>query len=362
LPLVTVFKPLAGEDEDLRENLESFARLDYPSFEILFGVASKADPAFAVAERFLAVHPELVGRVVVTDPGGAINPKVAQLLSLEREAAGEVFVISDSNVRVRPTYLRALVDELQDERVGLVCTVFSGAGEQTVGAALENLQVCASCIPGLLATDAVSKRPLTVGKSMAMRRGDLERVGGYRGVADVLAEDYVLGRRFLDAGFAARTSLEVVENRNVECSIRKMVERHTRWSKMRRALLPLGFLGEPILTPLNGATVGLLLAPSTTTGMAWCVACALQTFGAMLAVRILRGSWMSWRYIPLELFRSYIALFCWMRAWASRRIEWRGHLFLLGPSTTIEPLVREGVREEMDEAHAESPSRARLAA
>jgi ceramide glucosyltransferase len=357
-PRVTVLKPLAGRDDDLRENLESFARLDYPSFEILFGVASKADPAYTVAQRFILDHPTIDARVLVTDPDAAPNPKVAQLVSLSREATGEVFVISDSNVRVRPGYLRALSDELRDERVGLVWSVFSGTGEQSVGAALENLQLCASSIPGLLALDAVSTRPLMVGKSMAMRRQDLEQLGGFAAVGGVLAEDHVLGRRFLDAGFAARTSLEVVENRNVDCTIRRTLERHTRWAKMRRAISLAAFMGELILNPLNTATVALVLAPGKLTAMAWCVACVLQTLLAMLAVRALRGSWMSLRYLPLELVRSYAAFFCWVRACASRRIEWRGHLFLVGSGTAIEPLPRQGSRD----ADGESPSRARLAA
>ncbi|HEY6460377.1 MAG TPA: ceramide glucosyltransferase, partial [Polyangiaceae bacterium] len=37
-PRVTIFKPLAGRDDDLEQNLESFARIDYPSFEVLLGV------------------------------------------------------------------------------------------------------------------------------------------------------------------------------------------------------------------------------------------------------------------------------------------------------------------------------------
>ena len=77
-PRVTVFKPLAGTDDDLEANLESFARIDYPSFEILFGVATATDPAFGVVRRFIARHPKLDVRLVVTDPHAALNPKVAQ--------------------------------------------------------------------------------------------------------------------------------------------------------------------------------------------------------------------------------------------------------------------------------------------
>lgn len=158
-PRVTLFKPLAGRDDDLEANLESFAGVDYPSFEVLLGVASPDDPAFLVARRFVARHPKLDARVVVTDPEAAINPKVAQLVGLERAATGEVYVISDSNVRVRPGYLWSLVAELADPEVGVVTSLFAGTGERTLGAALENLQLCCHAAPGLLAMVAVSKRP-----------------------------------------------------------------------------------------------------------------------------------------------------------------------------------------------------------
>jgi ceramide glucosyltransferase len=352
-PRVTILKPLAGKDDDLEANLESFARIDYPSFEILLGVASADDPAYPVARRFVARHSRLAARVLLTDRDAAVNPKVAQLVGLEREATGEVYVISDSNVRVKPGYLWALVAELADERVGMVSSLFAGTGERTLGAALENLQLCCHAAPGLVATDAVSSRPLTVGKSMAIRRRDLARLGGFLPVGDVLAEDHALGRRFLDAGFLARTSLEAVENRNVGCSMARTLERHTRWSKMRRALSPLAFAVEPIMTPVVMASLGVVLAPGKLTAALLAGTCVAQTTAALVSVRALRGNWLPWRYLPLEIVRSYVGLFCWARACASRRIEWRGNVFTMTRGTRIVPVEGDGER---------ASARARLAA
>jgi ceramide glucosyltransferase len=352
-PRVSIFKPLAGCDDDLEANLESFARIDYPSFELLFGVASTDDPAYALARRFIAQHSRLDARVVVTDPEAATNPKVAQLVGLERVATGEVYVISDSNVRVKPAYLWSLVAELSEDRVGMVTSLFVGTGERTVGAALENLQICAHTSPGLVALDAVTERPLTVGKSMAIRRRDLARLGGFLPVGEVLAEDYMLGRRFFEAGFLARTSLEAVENRNVGCSVARTVERHTRWSMMRRSLSPMTFAVEPIMTPIVVATAGFAMAPDKVTAAVLGGTCLVQTAAAQVAVRVLRGSWLSPRYLPLELARSYVTLFCWARACISRRIEWRGHTFTMKRGTEIVPVAPPSER---------SPGRARLAA
>ena len=336
-PRVTVFKPLAGTDDDLEANLESFARIDYPSFEILFGVATATDPAFGVVRRFIARHPKLDVRLVVTDPHAALNPKVAQLVGLERLATGDVCVISDSNVRVAPTYLWSLVAELADERVGIVTSLFAGTGERTLGAALENLQLCAATAPGLAALDAVSRSAFTVGKSMAVRRRDLAVLGGFRPVGHVLAEDFVLGRRFLDAGLRARTSFEIVENRNVVCSLARTIERHKRWAKMRRSLKPVMFAAEPVLTPIVVASGALLAAPCKTTAVLLAVVMGLQTACALLAVRLLRGRSLAWWYAPLEVFRSYVTLLSWASAWGSSRIAWRGHPFLLQKGSVIVP-------------------------
>ncbi len=336
-PSVSILKPLAGHDDDLEANLESFARLDYPSFELLLGIASLTDPAYPAARRFVASHAQQVGfnaRIVVTDPDVAVNPKVAQLVGLERVATGDVYVISDSNVRVRPDYLWSLVAELADERVGLVTSLFAGDGERTLGAALENLQLCAAVAPGYAAMNAIH-RPVTVGKSMAMRRRDMARLGGFLPFGEVLAEDYALGQRFRDAGFLVRASLDMVENWNVACTLMRTVERHTRWSKLRRALLPAGFALEPMLIPIVVASACAAIAPGELTAAMVVATCVLQTVTALVAVRMLRGRWLAWWYAPLEIVRSYVAFFCWVRAAASRRIEWRGHTFTLTRGSVI---------------------------
>jgi ceramide glucosyltransferase len=338
IPRVTVFKPLAGDDDDLADNLESFAGLDYPSFEILLGAATRNDPAVAMAHRFAARHPELTIRLVITDPDAAANPKVAQLIGLGRHATGDVYVMSDSNVRVKPGYLWSLVNELADPRVGVATSLFSGAGERSVGAALENLQICAATTPGLAAAEAALRNAFVIGKSMAVRRADFERLGGFGMLGSFFAEDYVLGHRFRAAGFETRTSQEIIENRNVVCTVRQMFARHTRWAKTRRSVIPQSARVEPIMMPVVVATAGLLLAPCATTAALLAAVAAGQTVCALLAVRLLRGEPLAWYYAPLEILSSYIAFACWLRACLSRRVVWRGHAFVLQRGGAIVPI------------------------
>ena len=262
---------------------------------------------------------------------------MAQLASLERLATGDVYVISDSNVRVLPGYLWPLVAGLADEKTGMVTSLFAGAGERTVGAALENMQIGAWTTPGIAAMDGLGVA-LTVGKSMAIRRRDLEQLDGFKSVGHVLAEDFMLGSRFRAMGFRIRASFDVVENRNVDCSIGRTLERHSRWAKMRRAMSPGFFALEPMLQPAVVATIALLASPCRQTAAAFAGVCVVQSLCGAAAIRLLRGHALPARYAVLEVLRSYAWFACWAYAWASRQIRWRGHPFVVHAGTVITPL------------------------
>lgn len=332
--MVSILKPLAGADDDLRANLDSFAALRGRRYEVLFGVASESDEAYDAACDFIRRHPDVEARVVLTQRYAAVNPKIAQLIGLENEARGSVLVVSDSNVRVPPSYLDDLVGRLEDPRCGLVTSVFVGTGERTLGGALENLQLAATVIPSVVLSTC-AKRPITVGKSMAMRREALRDLGGFAAFGDYLAEDYVMGRRFQEAGFAIATSFASVENRNVDPTVSRTFERHSRWAKLRRALSPTVFAIEPMLVPIVVATLGAILVPSRATLETLVAVVVVQTALAHLAVRVARGSWLPLRYLPLEIVRSFAVIGCWLSAWASMAVNWRGHRLVIGADSRL---------------------------
>jgi ceramide glucosyltransferase len=336
-PRVSILKPLAGIDDELGENLASLADLAYPNYEILIGVASYDDAAFPEARRFVARIGAEKARLFLTDREQATNPKVAQLLTLEREATGDILLISDSNVRATRDYLAPLVTELLRPGVAIASSVIAGTGEQTLGAALENLQLGAIVAPGVVSAARIAGRPITVGKSMAMWRASLEQIGGLASVAHLLSEDHMLGKAFAAANFRVGLSLTPVANRNVACSLRRTMERHTRWAKLRRAIAPVGFWLEPLLSPIVMATMAMALSPGKTFFLALVAAVLLQTICAFASMRILRGQSLRWYWAPLELVRTYLLFYCWIGACVSRRVSWRGHHFELARDSAIVP-------------------------
>jgi ceramide glucosyltransferase len=246
-------------------------------------------------------------------------------------------VVSDANVHVPPTYLRSVVGCLLRPGVGLVSSVVAGEGERSFGAALENAQLGAAVAPAIVTAHRLICRPITVGKSMAMRRADLERVGGWESVAGVLAEDDVLGQRFHALGYGVELCLDPIYNRNVQAPASRTIERHARWARMRRGIVPICFTFELLLQPLVIATLVWMISPTTLAGTLVAYALALQWIGALLCHTLLQAR-RPLLLAVLEPIRAAAAAAAWLLAVATRRVSWRGNVFLVGAGSKLIPV------------------------
>jgi len=347
-PAVSILKPLRGLDEGLYENLRSIAQQDYPgAVQIVLGATSADDPALAVARRLQHEHPELDIAIVVGRPNRARNPKVANLIGLTEAAAHEILLVSDSNVRVAPDYLSAVVAELAQPGVGLVANVIAVRDERGLGAAFEALQLNGFVASAVCGADELARHPCVIGKSMLLRRSELEALGGWRAFADVLGEDYVIGQTYARAGHRVVISSYIVPTVGGRWSLRRFASRHLRWCQMRRWIAPGAYAAEPVLNPAPW-WLGAVWIAGTRTGAlglsagTWLAAAVLGVLMSVLResshARLLGARPLGWHALAGVPVKDLAMLAIWALGWFRRRVQWRGHAYEIGPGSRLEPL------------------------
>ena len=318
LPPVSILKPVYGRDPQFYEAIRSHALLDYPEFEILFGLNDPNDAAREDIARLAAEFPERAIRVVPCERA-LPNGKVAVLADLAREARYRLLVVNDSDIVVMSDYLRTVTEPLQSKEAGLVTCLYRGRGESWP-ARWEALGIATDFAPSVLVARAIGVSEFALGSTMAMRAADLERIGGFEAVGDYLADDYQLGRRIQELGYRIVLAPTVVETRLSDDTWRQVWRHQLRWARTIRVSRTAGYFGYVITNASLWAAVAAAagwwpvalacLAARIAAG----VATAALVLGDLDAAR-------HWFLIP---FRDVWGFTIWAGGLGGSSVEWRG--------------------------------------
>lgn len=331
LPPVSILKPLKGEDPEIYESFRSHCLQDYPEYEIVFGVSDANDPAVRAVERLRQEFPDRpIQLIVCTEVLGA-NTKVSNLAQMVRSARHRHFVLSDSDIRVPPDYLRRVVAPLADPGVGLVTCLYRGIAGSTVSSRLESLGISTDFCPGVLVARSIEGGlHFALGSTMAFRRQDLDAIGGFESFVDYLADDYELGKRIAGLGREVRVSDVVVETFLPSYSVREFFKHQLRWARGVRDARPGGYLGLLLTFGWQWAMLALFASG----GAIW----AWSAFSVALVLRFL-VAWMvgvgaledrqALRFSALLPLRDVVGVVVWILSFASNTVSWRGDRFHL---------------------------------
>src|SRR5580704_10651262 len=177
-PPVSILKPIRGLDPDARENLDSFCQLDYPEYEIVFCIDGDDQAVVAVIEDLQRSFPNRSIRALHGSGRVATNDKVAKLVRLVNEASHEVVVISDSDVSVRPDYLRQVTAPLRDPKVGAVTCFYAHDELATFADRLQTVGMMSDFYAGILVAWQLDGIKFTLGPTIATTRSHLNSFGG----------------------------------------------------------------------------------------------------------------------------------------------------------------------------------------
>jgi ceramide glucosyltransferase len=283
--------------------------------------------------------------VVVRRTGAGYNPKVSNLIGMISEARHDMVVVSDSNVRVGEDYLRSNVGYFREPRVGLVTNLVRGLGAGSPGALMENLHLNSFIAGNMCLSDLLIKKKLVVGKSMFFRLSQIRELGGLERFANYLAEDYLMGKAYDDAGFEVVISPYTVDTWNRQWSIEQFVSRHTRWAKMRLHINWPAYVGEGLMNfPWWGAVHAVATGPDGGGPQVLVLLWLLKMLGDLIVNRTL-GSPLPWWAVAASPVKDMVVALIHPLAMISPRTKWRGHRLHVGRGTLLAPAKGAGARK-----------------
>jgi ceramide glucosyltransferase len=324
-PPVSILKPVRGLDPDAYRNFASFCTQDYPCYELVFCVGSVFDPAVPAIEQLQRDFPNIPIRVLFGSGRVAANDKVAKLARLASEAAYDHLVINDSDVRVRPDYLRKIMAPLANPKMGAVTCLYVSTGEKTFTEDLQTIGMLSDFYAGLLVARQLDGVKFTLGPSIATTRERLAGFGGYQAIENRPGDDLLVGRLIAEQGYEVELSPYTVETVSDYQSMNELLHKRLRWLVVMRHMRPLGHLGLLLTQGLPWSIAAIAIRPTAPV--------AYSFLGTYLALRMvmtwmigIRGLKQSalWSKLPLVVAWDAFAFVVWTASFFRNSVRWRG--------------------------------------
>lgn len=337
-PPVSILKPLQGISPELKGNLATFCNLDYPEYELIFCVEKKDDPALKAVTELQAECPGAKIKIAAQDPHQGYNPKVRNLLRGMSKASYDLVLISDADVQVNRNYLRDLVGFIQDPSAGIVTNLIRGKGNNSLGSRLENLNLNFFVLGGTCFLYHFFRYAAVTGKSILMRRKDLEKIGGFSSVENFLAEDQILEKKFKRLGRKIVLSHLPVDSNTSGRSFARFFSRNVRWSQMRVQLGGIGYLSELLVNPLLFAVLLCIFSLFSVFSLkVLAIVVIFKIIIESIQGRLIRAEagFLSYLLAPVKDFLIGII---WFSPFFKTSVQWRESKFKLRRYTELEPL------------------------
>ncbi len=335
-PPISVLKPLCGLDHGLEDNLRSFFEQDYPVFELLVGVHRADDPAVAIFEQIRSEYPQhSSARLIVTGDSPVPNAKAYSLKRLVRESTYDLLVMGDSDVRVKPDFLKGIAEEFSSPEVGLITCPYHAVGGPSLWSHLEALGMNTEFLGGVLVARLLEGMKFALGCAVAVRRNVLEAMGGFQYLQDYLAEDFVMGQRAAESGCKVLLSATLIEHHIGSQGMRKSLSHRLRWARSTRRSRPAGYWGQLFTYPLPWAL--LFLATSLAAWPLVLATIAVRAAAAwMTSSGVLRQplTLKQWALLPVQ---DVLGFLVWIGGFLGDTVIWRDRKCTIMPDGKLYP-------------------------
>ncbi len=329
-PPVTVLKPIYGLEKNLRENLSSICRQDYPKYQVVFSVQRHDDPAISLLREIAQEFGNEKVTVAIEECRAGTNGKINNMIGGLKHARHDILVIGDSDVLLRPDYLKTIVAPLADPEVGFVCTFYKAAFADKWYEKVELLTLNADLMASMIFAHITGAAKFCLGASTALRRSTLEEIGGLPALADYLVEDYEMGHRIWKSGKKDVIIPYFIDTIMDLKNPSAWWGHQVYWDQNNRAARPIAFFATVLLRSIPFALLYALARLGDPVGLSvllGAVVLRLATAAVILGwgLRDREGL----RSLYLLPFRDIAGLLSFILAYTRRTTVWRGAHFIL---------------------------------
>jgi ceramide glucosyltransferase len=338
---VSLFKPLHGDEPNLEAHLATFFEQDYPTYEIIFGARVAGDPGLVTARRVAARYPHIPAKFVLTGEPWYINAKVSTLELMEKVAAHDVFIISDSDVRVTRNYIREVVAPFTDNEVGAVTCLYRGVADRGLWSKLEATGMSVEMTAGVLVADMMEGMQFMLGPTMAARRACVREIGGFGALGPYCADDFVLGNEIAARGHKVVLSTHVIDHIVLNVGFEDSQKHQIRWMKSTRFSRPKGHFGTCLTFSvpaglLAGAASLLLHHPLMALGLLGYSVVTRMLLAAAIGAAVVEERNLL-RTALLFPLRDLLGFCYWAASYTSSKIVWRNQIYRLASGGRMMP-------------------------
>jgi ceramide glucosyltransferase len=332
-PPVSLLKPVHGAEPNLDAHIASFFEQDYSDYEILFCARSAKDPGLQTARRVAARYPSVPAKFLVTGERTYINAKVSSLEKMAAAANTDIFIISDSDVRVTPNYIREVVAPFAKEKVGAVTCLYRGVADEGIWSKLEAAGMSVEMTSGVLVANMMEGMQFTLGPTMAVRRSCVDEMGGFAYLGPYCADDFVLGNQVAANGHEVVLSDHVIDHVILNLSFTASVKHQVRWMKSTRFSRPKGHFGTSLTFALPFGIIAGLAAwgmgkPYLALGLFAYSILARALMAAVVGAAVVEERHLL-RTVLLYPLRDLMGFVYWAASYGSSTVLWRGQAYRL---------------------------------
>lgn len=262
-PFATVIVPCRGVDPGLSESLAALFRLDYPDYELIFVTDDASDPSHSVIAEAIASSDASAKSLIVIAPAARHSSQKVENLReavLHARPESEAFVFVDSDARVAPTWLGALIEPLATSGIG-GSTGYRWFIAERPSLIAELRSAWNASIASALGPNTSSN--FCWGGSMAFTRETFELLGLRDKWVGTLSDDFVATQALANAGLGIAFVPQAMTATIEGCTVGELAEFTTRQMKITRVYMPrlwaLTLVGSTLYVGVMAASIAIAL-------------------------------------------------------------------------------------------------------